>query len=84
MNLPRETTVVQTVFTIKLDHQALLEVTRRLAHNLMIRVLENVRSPDLDVALTRHNPQCGLRPEVDQFPPKVTLVLRHVLVQRRR
>ena len=38
----------------------------------------------LDGALARHDPQRRLGPEVDQLSPEVTLVLGHILVQRRR
>ena len=80
-NLPRKTTVIETIFAIELDHQSLLEVVWTLAHNLCIRVLEDMRSANLDVALARQNPQSWLRTEVDQLPPEVTLVLWYVLVQ---
>jgi hypothetical protein len=80
-NLPRKTTVIQTVLAIELDHQSLLEVVWTLAHNLCIRVLEDMRSANLDVALARQNSQSGLRTEIDQLSPEVTLVLWHVLVQ---
>lgn len=79
-----QTTVIQTVFAIELDHQALLQVTSTLSHDLVVRVLEDMTSADLNVALAGNNPQCRLGPEVDQLPPEITLVLRHVLIQRRR
>lgn len=34
------------------------------------------------MALSGHNAQCGLGPEVDQLAPEVTLVLGHTLIQR--
>lgn len=43
-----------------------------------------MRSPDLDVALTRQDSESGLRTEVNELSPEVTLVLWYVLVERRR
>ncbi len=79
--LARETTVVEAVLAVELDHEALLQIGGGLPGYLSERVLEDVGTPDLDVALAREDAHGGLRPEVDQLPPEVTLVLRHVLVQ---
>jgi hypothetical protein len=78
-----QTTVVKTVFSVELDHQTLLQIRSRLAHNLMVRVFEDMRSPDLDMALPTDNAEGGLRAEVDELATEITLVLRHVLVQGR-
>jgi hypothetical protein len=83
-DIPRETTVVETIFTIKLNHQTLLQVGGTLTHDLGIRILENVITADLNMALSRHNPQSRLRAEVDQLATEVTLVLRNTLIKRRR
>lgn len=80
--LSGESTVVQAIFSIKLDHESLLQVRSRLAHDLGIRILENMRSSNFDVALARKNTQCRLRSEVDEFPSEVTLVLRNILIER--
>lgn len=50
--LSRETTIIKTIFTIKLDHQSLLQIRGRLAHDLSIRIFEDVRSANLDMALS--------------------------------
>jgi len=80
-NIPRKTAVVQAVFTVELDHQALLQIRRALAHDLGIRILKDIIATDLDVTLSRHDPQSGLGSEVDQLATEVTLVLRNTLVQ---
>lgn len=52
VSLPRETSVIETVFTLELDHQPLLEVVRALSHNFGVRSLKDVFSRHLDVTLT--------------------------------
>lgn len=81
--LSRKTPVVQTVFTVELDHQSLLQIGSTLSHNFVVRVLEDMGSPNLDVALATDNAQRWLRSEVDKLATEVTLVLWHVLVERR-
>jgi len=71
----RQTSVIQTVFSVELDHQTLLKVRSRLTHDLMVRILEDVRSPDLDVTLPTNDAEGGLRAEVDQLATEITLVL---------
>jgi hypothetical protein len=80
--LSGETAVIQTVFAVKLDHQSLLQISSALPHDLVVRVLEDMRPPNLDVALPTNNAQCWLRSEVDELAAEVTLVLRHVLIER--
>ena len=80
--LARETAVIETILAVELDHQPFLQIGSRLPRNFRERILENVRSPDLDVTLPRHDPHSRLRAEVDELPPEVSLVLRDVLVQR--
>ena len=82
--LSGNTTVVQTFFTIELDHKSLLQVIGCLSHNLLIRVFKDMISSNLDVTLSRQNTQSRLRSKVDDFSSKVTLVLGNILVQRRR
>ena len=43
-----------------------------------------MRPTNLDVALAGENAHRRLRAEIDEFPPEVAFVLRHILVQRRR
>ena len=74
----RDTSVIETIFTVELDHQTFLQVTRRLPHNLSVGVLKDVISPDLDLAVARLSAHGRLTPEVDELPAEVTLVLRHV------
>lgn len=81
--LSRKSSVVESVLALELDHEALLEVVRRLAHDLGVAVLEDVRAADLDVALAGRRTEGGLRAEVDELAAEVALVLRHVLVERR-
>jgi hypothetical protein len=81
-HIPRQTTIIQTVFAVELDHQAFLKIVRALSHDLGVRILEDMSTPDLHMALSGQDPQSGLGSEVDQFPSEVTLVLRHVLVER--
>ena len=76
-----ETSVIKTVFTIELDHQSLLEVGSALPHDLVVGILENMRSAHLDVTLTTNNAERWLRPEVDELATEIALVLRHVLIQ---
>ena len=59
-NLPRKTTVIETIFAIELDHQTLLEICCRLTHDLGVRVFEDMRSANLDVALPRQDSECRL------------------------
>ena len=40
-----------------------------------------MRTADLDVALSRENAECWLRPEIDQLAAEIAFVLWHVLVQ---
>lgn len=82
--LSGETAIIQAIFTIELDHQPLLQIVGALAHNFGVAILEDVRAPDLHMALAAQDPQSRLRTEVDKLPPKVTLVLRNILVERRR
>lgn len=83
-DIPRKTTIVETVLPVKLDHQSLLQVGRALSHDLGIGVLEDVVPAHLDVTLSGHDAQGWLGAEVDQLPSEVPLVLRHALIQRRR
>jgi hypothetical protein len=83
-NPPGKTSVIQPIFTLKLDHQSLLQVVRRLPHNLAITTLKNILTRYLDMALTGIRPQCGLGSEVDQLSSEITLVLGRVLVERGR
>ena len=81
--LSGKTSVIQTVFSVKFDHESLLQISSALSHNLVVRVFENMRPPNLDMALSTNNAQCWLRSEVDELATEVTLVLRHVLIERR-
>lgn len=80
-NQPGKTTIIETIFAIKLDHQPLFEVGRRLSHNFGVCVLENMATSHFDVALTRDRTERRLRAEVNKLATEVALVLRHVLVQ---
>jgi hypothetical protein len=82
-NLPRKTSVIQTIFTLELDHQPLLEIIWTLPHDLGITALKDIVSRHLDVTLTSVGPKSRLRSEVDKLPPKVSLVLGNILVKRR-
>lgn len=77
----RQSSIVQTILSVKLDHQPLLEILGCLPHHFGVRVLENVISANLDVALSGKNPERWLRSEVNELASKVTLVLRHILIQ---
>jgi hypothetical protein len=79
--IPGKTTIVETIFALKLDHQTLLEISGRLAHNLMVRVLEYVRSADLHMTLSRNRAKSRLGSKVDQLPTEIALVLRNTLIQ---
>lgn len=50
---PRESSVIESILAVKLDHEPLLEVVGGLAHNLGVTVLKDVRTANLDVALSR-------------------------------
>jgi hypothetical protein len=78
-DVPGKTTVIETIFTLKLDHQSLLEIVRGLPHDLAVTALEDGLSGDLDVALTGVGSKRGLRTEVDELSSEVSLVLRSVL-----
>lgn len=82
-DIPRKTTVVQTIFTVELDHESFLEVIRRLSHDLSITILKDVVTPDLDLTVTRLCPHRRLTSEVDKLPPEVTFVLRNISIERR-
>lgn len=60
-SLSRDSSVVETVLAVELDHQPLLEVVWLLTHNLGVRVFEDVRTAHLDVALARNRAESGLR-----------------------
>ena len=81
--LSGKTSVIQTVFTVKLDHKSLLQIRSALPHNLVVRVLENMRSPNLDVALATNDAKCWLRSKVNELAAEIALVLWYILVQRR-
>ena len=83
-NPPGKSTIIQTVFPVELDHQPLLQIVWRLPHNLRITILEDVIPPHFNLAIPRLRPHCRLAPKVDQFAPKVTLILRHIRIQGRR
>ena len=53
-----------------------------MSHNFRITVLEDVVTPDFDLTVARLGSHSWLTPEVDKFPPEVTLVLWHVSVKR--
>ena len=74
----RQTTVVQTVLSVELDHQPLLQVIGSLTHDLRIRIFEDMSSSNLDVALTRNWSKSRLRSKVDELPSEISLVLRHI------
>ena len=82
-DVPRETTVIETVLAIELDHQALLEITRSLPHDLRVTVLEDVVTSNLDLTVARLSTHGGLTSEVDKLPAEVALVLRHISIERR-
>jgi hypothetical protein len=84
VDIPRKTSVIETVLTLELDHQPLFQIIRSLPHDLGITTLEDIVSRHLDMTLTRVGPKSGLRSEVDEFPPKVSLVLGYILVERGR
>jgi hypothetical protein len=46
-----------TFFAVKLDHQPLLQVVRRLPHDLGVRVFKDVRAADLPSSLDQNVPQ---------------------------
>jgi len=52
-NLPRNTTIIETILTVKLDHKALLKITRCLAHDLSIAVLKQAITSNFHLAITR-------------------------------
>jgi hypothetical protein len=52
-----------------------------LAHDFGIRILEDIASAHLDVALTGHDPQSRLRAEIDELAAEVALVLWDTLIQ---
>lgn len=79
--LSRQSSVIQTIFSVELDHQSLLEVVWCLAHNLGVRIFEDVSSTNFDVTLTRRRTKGGLRSEVDEFSSEVSLVLRYILIE---
>ena len=79
---PRQTTVIQAIFSIELDHQPFLEVGRSLPHDFRVAILENVVTPDFDLTVTRLSTHSGLTSEVYEFPPEVTLVLWHISIKR--
>ena len=81
-NAPGDTSVIQTVFTLKLDHQTLLQVTGRLPHDLGVTSLEQVVTRNLDMTLASVGSERRLASEVDELSAEVTLVLRHVLIER--
>ena len=80
--LPRKTTVIQTIFAVELDHQPLLQIVRCLPHDLRITILKDMVTSDFDLAVSRLSTHRRLTPKVDEFPPKVAFVLRHIGVQR--
>lgn len=80
--MPRQTAVIETIFSIELDHQSFLEVARGLSHNFRVTVLEDVVTPDFDLTVTGLGTHSGLTPEVDELPPEVTLVLWHISIER--
>ena len=81
--LSGQSTVIESVFAVELDHQSLLEVGCCLSHDLGIRVLEDMRTANLNMALSGKNAQRRLRSKVDQLASEISLVLWHVLIERR-
>jgi len=81
--LSRQTTIIETILTVKLDHQSLLQVGCRLSHNLSIGILEDGTTSYFDMALARQDSQCWLRTEVDKLPSEIPLVLGYSLIERR-
>ena len=80
-NSPRQSSVIQPILSLKLDHQPLLQIVRRLPHDLRVRPFEDALPRDLDVALSRDGTKRWLGSEVDELPSEVSLVLRNVLVE---
>jgi len=78
---PRQSSVIKPILTVKLDHQALLQIVWRLSHDLRITILEDVVSSDLDLTIARLGTEGRLTSEVDEFSSEIALVLRDILIQ---
>jgi hypothetical protein len=83
-NPPRQSSIIKPILTVKLDHQALLQVVRRLSHDLGITVLEDMVSSDLDLTISRLCTKGGLTSEIDELSSEIALILRDILIQGRR
>jgi hypothetical protein len=73
--LPRDTTVIEAILAIELDHEALLKVAGRLAHNLDITVPRQVIASNCHLAITRLSAHSRLGMEVNEFAAEIPLVL---------
>ena len=80
---PRNTTIIQTWLSFKCDHKALLQIRRRLSHDLRIRILEDVISSHFNVHVATGWAHCRLRAEVDELPSEVAFVLGYVGIEAR-
>lgn len=78
---PRQSSIIQPILSIELDHQPLLQIIRRLPHDLGVGILKDVTPANLDVALSGRGAESRLRTEVDKLATEVALVLRDVLVE---
>lgn len=75
----RNAAIIKALFAGKFNHETLLKVLRPMSHNFGISVVENAPAANSNMALPRKRPHLRLRPEVNEFPTEVALVLRHVL-----
>jgi len=80
----RQSTIIKTIFAIKLDHQTLLKISRCLSHNFGIRVFKDASSSNFDMTLSWYRSQSRLRAEIDKFSSEIALVLRYILIQATR
>lgn len=62
---PRHAAKVDAFLAVKRDHEALLELFARVAHDFGERILEQVLAAHNEPAPARYKAQLGLRAEVD-------------------
>src|SRR5258708_9553115 len=81
---PRNTTIIITRLAFERDYQPLLEIVGALAHNLLVRILEDIIPSDLNVHIPIATAHSWLRAEVDQLAAEIALVLWDCGIERQR
>ena len=72
---PRKATIIKRGLAFECDHQYLLEIVGAVAHNLLVRILEDMIPSDVNIQLPNGTAENWLRAEVGHLAAEIALVL---------